>query len=51
MFLFEWIDPDPNTTTTLEYVRKTLEELAFMIEKLLKMTTSTYLPVDKVRLL
>ena len=51
MFLFEWIDPDPNTTTTLEYVRKTLEELAFMTEKLLKLTTSLYSPVDEIGLL
>ena len=50
-----WIDPDPNTTSTLEYVRKTpyKEELSFfqMIEKLLKMTTSLYSPVDEIRLL
>jgi len=46
MLLFERIDPDLNTTLTLEYDRKPQYKLECLsYENLLKMATSTYLPV------
>ena len=44
MLLFERIDPDLNTTLTLEYDRKPQYKLECLsYENLLKMATSTYL--------